>query len=140
MIDHPEFFSRDGIYGDSKGDYTDNLERFIFFGRAAAEVTAKLHADVVHAHDWHAASAAITLRANVAMRSRLPTTSVFFTIHNLAFQGICERELFPLLGIDESWFSVQGLEFYGRVNLMKGAIKRHAGACLLSGAQIRAIC
>src|SRR5438128_1796003 len=45
LIDHPGFFGRDGIYGDSNGDYSDNFQRFIFFGRAAAELAAELHAD-----------------------------------------------------------------------------------------------
>jgi len=122
LIDHPGFFGRDGIYGDKNGDYPDNSQRFIFFGRAAAMTAAMLHPDVLHAHDWHAAVAPIVVRANTAMRSQFATTSSFFTFHNLAFQGICERDLFPLLGIDESWFSINGLEFYGRINLMKGAM------------------
>ena len=122
LIDHPGFFSRDGIYGDKSGDYSDNFRRFIFFGRAAATTAAMLHPDILHAHDWHAAAAPIVARADAAIRSQFATTSSFFTFHNLAFQGICERDLFPLLGIDESWFSITGLEFYGRVNLLKGAV------------------
>jgi starch synthase len=122
LIDHPGFFDRDGIYGDSSGDYLDNLQRYIFFGRAAAATAAMLHPEVVHAHDWHASVAPIVMRANESLRTQFAATSCFFTIHNLAFQGICERDQFPLLGIDESWFSIDNLEFYGRVNLMKGAI------------------
>jgi starch synthase len=122
LIDHPGFFGRDGIYGDEHGDYPDNFQRFIFFGRAAAATAAVLHPDILHAHDWHAAAASIAIRADAALRSQFAATSSFFTIHNLAFQGLCERDLFPLLGIDQSWFSITGLEFYGRVNLVKGAI------------------
>jgi starch synthase len=122
LIDHPGFFAREGIYGDENGDYPDNFQRFIFFGRAAAATAAMLHPDILHAHDWHAAVVPIVVRADAALRQRFAATSSFFTIHNLAFQGVCERDLFPLLGIDESWFSIEGLEFYGRVNLMKGAV------------------
>jgi starch synthase len=122
LIDHPGFFGREGIYGDENGDYPDNFRRFIFFGRAAATTAAMLHPDILHAHDWHAAAAPIVVRADAAIGSQFAATSSFFTIHNLAFQGICERDLFPLLGIDESWFSITGLEFYGRVNLIKGAV------------------
>src|SRR5581483_11661662 len=28
FVDHPEFAFRDGLYGDSRGDYPDNAERF----------------------------------------------------------------------------------------------------------------
>lgn len=122
LIDHPGFFGRDGIYGNQDGDYPDNFQRFIFFGRAAAAAAAMLHPDILHAHDWHAAAAPIVLRADPSIRSQFETTSSFFSIHNLAFQGICERDLFPLLGIDSSWFAINGLEFYGRLNLMKGAV------------------
>ena len=122
LIDHPGFFGRDGIYGDKAGDYPDNFQRFIFFGRAAAATAAMLNPDILHAHDWHAAAAPIVLRADPSIRSQFETTSTVFTIHNLGFQGICERDLFPLLGIDSSWFAINGLEFYGRVNLMKGAV------------------
>ena len=122
LIDHPGFFGREGIYGDKNGDYPDNFQRFIFFGRAAATTAAMLHPDILHAHDWHAAAAPIVMRADAAIRSQFGATSCFFTIHNLAFQGIGERELFPLLGIDESWFSITGLEYFGRINLIKGAI------------------
>ena len=122
LIDHRGFFGREGIYGDKDGDYPDNPRRFIFFGRAAASTAAMLQPDVVHAHDWHAAAAIITLRADPSIRSQFERTSSFFTIHNLAFQGIGERDVFPLLGIDDAWFSMAGLEFYGRVNLLKGAV------------------
>jgi starch synthase len=122
LIDHPGFFGRAGIYGDHNGDYPDNFQRFIFFGRAAAITAALLHPDVLHAHDWHAAAAPIVVRADKALRAQFAATSSFFTIHNLGFQGICERDLFPLLGIEDSWFSITGLEFYGRVNLLKGAV------------------
>jgi starch synthase len=122
LIDHPEFFSRDGLYGDQHGDYPDNFRRFIFFGRAATIIAAMLRPDVLHAHDWHAAAAPISMRTDPAVRHQFAATGSFFTIHNLAFQGIFERELFSMLGIDASWFSINCLEFYGRVNLIKGAV------------------
>jgi starch synthase len=122
LIDHPGFFDREAIYSDERGDYPDNFQRFIFFGRAAAATATILRPDILHAHDWHAAAASIVLHTDPALRSQLATTSSFFTIHNLAFQGIGEHDLFPLLGIDPSWFSIRGLEFYGRLNLMKGAL------------------
>jgi starch synthase len=62
------------------------------------------------------------VHADTTRRSQFAAVSSFFTIHNLAFQGICDRDFFPLLGIDDSWFSIEGLEFFGRVNLIKGAV------------------
>lgn len=123
LIDYPPFFDRAGVYGEGGKDYRDNLRRFIFFGRAAA-LAAATHVgpDVVHAHDWHASMATIAIRADAAMRQRLARAASVFTIHNLAFQGIYDAREFPLLGIDPSYFRIEGLEFFGRINLMKGAI------------------
>jgi starch synthase len=133
LIDHPGFFDREGIYGEGGKDYPDNVRRYIFFGRAAAIAAAELiQPDIVHAHDWHAAVAPIVMRADNGLRERFGHTSAVFTIHNLAFQGIFESADFPLLNIDWSWYSVQCLEFYGRVNLMKGAVVLSDGASTVS--------
>ncbi|MGA2410478.1 MAG: glycogen/starch synthase, partial [Candidatus Binataceae bacterium] len=90
LIDHPGFFARDGIYGGHAGDYTDNLRRYVFFSRAAAVAAGMIRPDVVHAHDWHAATLPILMRADHALRPRFAHTLAVFTIHNLAFQGMCE--------------------------------------------------
>jgi len=122
LIDHPGFFDRDGVYGE-RVDYPDNLQRFVFFGRAAAETLAQLvQPDIIHAHDWHCAVLPIVIRADPALRERFARTAALFTIHNMAFQGIYDRTEFPLLNIDRSFFSTDCLEFFGRINLMKGAI------------------
>jgi starch synthase len=132
LIDHPGFFGRPEIYGTNGVDYPDNARRFIFFGRAAAIVAADLAPDVIHAHDWHAAATVIVARADPALRARLAKTVCAYTIHNVAFQGLFEAYDFPQLGIDWSWYSVPGLEFFGRVNLMKGAVVLADGVSTVS--------
>ncbi|HEY6419573.1 MAG TPA: glycogen synthase GlgA [Candidatus Binataceae bacterium] len=140
LIDHPEYFGRDGIYGEKGADYPDNLRRYIFFGRAAALVSAEIvHPDVVHAHDWHAAVAPIVMRADPALRARFARTLAVFTIHNLAFQGLMERAEFSLLNLDASYFSVDYLEFWGRVNLMKGAVVLSDAASTVSPTYAREV-
>ena len=132
LIDHPGFFARGGIYGETGGDYPDNLRRYIFFGRAAAVVAGLLRPDVVHAHDWHAAALPIVMRADHALRARFAQTLAVFTIHNLAFQGIFPTIDYPLLGLDWSWYTIDYLEFHNQVNLMKGAIMFADGASTVS--------
>ncbi|SRR5579885_103466 len=140
LIDHPGFFGREGVYGERGSDYQDNLRRFIFFGKAAAITAANIvKPDVVHAHDWHAAVSAIMLRADGGLRARSANATVAFTIHNLAFQGIYDVGEFPLLGIDWSYFTIDGLEFYGRMNLMKGAIVLADGVSTVSPAYAREV-
>jgi starch synthase len=133
LIDHRGFFGRDGIYGEHGGDYPDNMRRFIFFSRAAAIVAADtVQPDVVHAHDWHAAATTIAMRADAELTSRFEDTLAILTIHNLAFQGLGAREDFALLNIDKKFFSPGYLEFYGRLNLMKGAIVLADGVSTVS--------
>jgi starch synthase len=140
LIDHPHFFARDGIYGEHGKDFPDNIRRFIFFGRAAATVAADLiKPDVVHAHDWHAASATIVMRADPALSRRFAQTLSVFTLHNLAFQGLGEREDFALLNLEPKYFSMDCLEFFGRLNLMKGAIVLADGVSTVSPGYAREV-
>src|SRR5260370_1624236 len=121
LIEHPGCFDRGGIYGDRGGDYPDNLQRFIFFGRAAAAAAERTRPDIIHAHDWHAAVAPIVIRADPSLAGRFASAVSVFTIHNLAFQGIFQTSDFPLLGIDWSRYSMDRLEFYRLVHLINGA-------------------
>ncbi len=140
LIDHPGFFARDGVYGERGADYADNLRRFVFFGKAAAMTVAELiKPDVMHAHDWHASVATIAARGDAMLKSRLSRTAIAFTIHNLAFQGIYSVSDFPLLGIDWSYFGIEGLEFFGRMNLMKGAVVLSDGASTVSPSYAREV-
>jgi starch synthase len=140
LIDHPGFFGRRGIYGENGIDYPDNMRRFIFFGRAAAVASAEIISpDVLNAHDWHSAAAPIAMRAGNSLRPRFTNALSVFTIHNLAFQGISKREDFALLNLDAAYNSVDYLEFYNHLNLMKGGIVLSDGASTVSPTYAREI-
>ncbi len=140
LVKHPVNFDRAGIYGERGADYPDNLQRYVMFGRAAALVAARfIRPDVLHAHDWHAAVAPIVARADPALRDALGATLTVFTAHNLAFQGIFEAADFGLLNLDRSYFFVECLEFWGRGNLMKGAIVLADGASTVSPTYAREV-
>ncbi|HUY20310.1 MAG TPA: glycogen synthase GlgA [Candidatus Binataceae bacterium] len=140
LIDSPAYFGREGVYGERGTPYSDNFRRYAVFGRAAALAAAELiHPDVVHAHDWHSSMAPIVMRADPALRDRLRDALAIFTVHNLAFQGIFEAGDFALLNLDPSYFSVECLEFWGRINLMKGAIMLADGTSTVSPGYAREI-
>jgi starch synthase len=140
LIEHPGYFGRDGIYGQNGRDYPDNLRRYVFFGRAAAATIARLiKADVVHAHDWHAAVVPIVIGADPVMRESFARTLSVFTIHNLAFQGICDAGEFPLLNLDWKYFSMDCLEFHSNLNLMKGAVTLADAASTVSPTYAREV-
>jgi starch synthase len=50
-------------------------------------------------------------------------TRSLLTIHNLAYQGLFPKEKFGILGLDWSVFSINGLEYYDQINLLKGGIE-----------------
>jgi len=118
------YFLRDGFYGSSSGDYPDNLERFAFFCRRGLRLLEQLgfRADILHCHDWQSSLASVCLKSEESLNPFFRSTASVLTIHNLAYQGIFPAEDFPFTGLPEEMFSVDALEFYGKVNLLKGGL------------------
>ncbi|MBM4455236.1 MAG: glycogen synthase GlgA [Verrucomicrobia bacterium] len=117
-IERDEYFDRAHPYGEGGGDYPDSLDRFVFFSRAALELARHIEPvpEILHANDWH--TALIPALVSVV---HLPMRTVF-TIHNLRYQGEFPGSDFPRLGLPGEMFRPETLEFYGKVNLLKGAI------------------
>ena len=117
-IERDEYFDRPHPYGEGGGDYPDSLDRFVFFSRAALELARHIEPtpEVLHANDWH--TALIPALVSVV---HLPMRTVF-TIHNLRYQGEFTGSDFPRLGLPAEMFRPETLEFYGKVNLLKGAV------------------
>lgn len=118
------YFHRDYLYGTPAGDYPDNHLRFAFFCRGVLEALRGLdfRPDAIHCHDWQTALVPILLKYELPEDPFFAKTAVLFTIHNLAYQGLFPRESLVEMGLDDSLFSIERLEYYGKVNLMKGAI------------------
>ncbi|HVB35031.1 MAG TPA: glycogen synthase GlgA [Patescibacteria group bacterium] len=123
FLDDPEYFDRETLYGGPAGDYPDNPERFAEFSRAAIEF-AKLvwRPDVIHCHDWQTALLPVFLRTLYASDPVLSATACVLTIHNMGYQGLFERSVLGRVGLPERLFSIDELEFFGRVNFLKGGI------------------
>ena len=124
MIERDEYFDRDFLYGTPRGDYPDNAERFAFFSKAALETLRHLgfRPDVIHAHDWQAAIALALLKFVYAQDPFFAYTRSLFTIHNLAYQGLFEKDVLGRIGLPDDLFNMEDLEFYGKVNYLKGGI------------------
>jgi starch synthase len=124
FIQNDKYFNRAGLYGTQKGDYPDNLERFSFFCRECLELLKKIkfRPDIIHVHDWQASCIPIYLKTKFSSDPFYKHCKTLLTIHNLAYQGIFSREEFCQLGLDWSLFNIEGLEFYGKVNILKGGI------------------
>ena len=124
FIQNDKYFNRSGLYGTGKGDYPDNLERFSYFCRKCLELfkQIKFRPDIIHIHDWQTSCIPIYLKTKYSSDPFYKKCKTLLTIHNLAYQGIFAREEFPKLGLDWSIFNMEELEFYGKVNLLKGGI------------------
>jgi starch synthase len=117
-------YDRDGLYGFDSADYPDNPRRFAVLVRAALEFIARRgpRLSVVHAHDWQAALAPVYLETLYAGHPVLGGLASVFTIHNLAFQGIFEADWLPRLDLGWDLFTIDRLEYWHRISLLKGAI------------------
>ena len=123
FIDYPPFFDRDSLYGTPLGDYHDNAERFALFCRAVLESAKILGTpDVLHCHDWQTALIPILLKTLYDEDPAFANTPCVFTIHNIGYQGLFPPEILPLLMLPWDLFTMSKLEFYGKVNFLKGAI------------------
>ncbi|MDR3265763.1 MAG: glycogen synthase [Synergistaceae bacterium] len=80
--------------------------------------------DVFHCHDWATAflPCAFAWHHHYRNFAKARPASVL-TLHNVAHQGIFPPgPFFEESGLDRSCFNMEGVEFYGMVNLLKGAI------------------
>lgn len=117
FLDAAALYDRRGVYGEDGHDYPDNLARFVFLCQSALALMQETWPpDLVHCHDWHTALIPAYLRVR---RSRLPT---LLTVHNLAHQGLFPAEQFGLTGLPAAAFAADGVEFHGRVNLLKAGL------------------
>jgi starch synthase len=123
FIDYPPYFDRDALYGTPLGDYRDNAERFALYSRGVLEACKVLGVpDVFHCHDWQSALIPILLRSVYAEDPALRDAATVFTIHNIGYQGLFPPDTLPLLMLPWDLFTIDKLEFYGKVNLLKGAL------------------
>jgi starch synthase len=123
FIDYPPYFDRDGLYGTPLGDYHDNAERFALFSRAVLEAVKILgRPDVLHCHDWQTGLVPILLKTLYDEDPVFASSPCVFTIHNLGYQGLFQPEILPLLMLPWDLFTMSKMEFYGKVNFLKGAI------------------
>jgi starch synthase len=124
LLENKEYFNRDHLYGLPLEDYPDNAGRFAFFCRGVLELLKRMdyRPDILHCHDWQTALVPLLLKYEYAKDPFFADMSVIYTIHNLAYQGLFTMESLESMGLDSSYFTIDRLEFYGKINLMKGGI------------------
>jgi starch synthase len=122
LVRADRYFDREFLYGTPAEDYPDNAQRFAFFNRAALEILRAYPVDIVHSHDWQTSLAIVFLKTQSARYQETAAAKTLLTIHNLGFQGLFEESKWPYLNLDRKYFTPQFLEFYGKVNFLKGGL------------------
>lgn len=120
---HPRyFFNRGCFYGCE-----DDIERYLYFSRAAIEFMYKnsLNPDIIHLHDWQTAVIA-PLYIDMYQKIGLTKPKVVLTIHNMEYQGKCAPHDLTAIGLDGNEFAqpskMEDNQDPGLVNLLKGGI------------------
>lgn len=123
FVDDAEFFDRPNLYGNKNEDYPDNSARFTEFSRAAIEFAKRVWLpDVIHCHDWQTALVPVLLRTQYAKDPVTRSLPVVLTVHNLGYQGIFPAAALRASGLPDSLFTMDALEFFGKVNFLKGGL------------------
>lgn len=119
LADNYNYFGRPGIYG-----HADDSERFAFFCLAVYQMLLRFDfkPDIIHLNDWHTAPLAMLVRENDKEHPQLSSVSILYTIHNMAYQGVCDRRVFSLFGLKDVVFQMDKVEYYGCFNPMKAGL------------------
>ena len=122
LIGADEYFNRPQIYSTAATGEDDGIVRYALFVRAVLGGMHRLWSapEILHAHDWHAALALMALAWDRPRDWIFDNTATVLTIHNLVYQGMYSRRMFPVLGLPHD--ALPQVDFGGAVNLMKGGI------------------
>jgi starch synthase len=123
FVDEPALFDRPGLYGAGGADYPDNHIRFAVLSKAAIEISRRLfRAHVIHCHDWQASLVPAYLRDPRVADPAMLAVRTLLTIHNLGYQGLFPTSALAEIGLPPQYYTPEGLEFWGRINLLKAGI------------------
>lgn len=125
LLEHDALFDRDGVYGDSAGEFGDNLARFTLLCRGALQLCRYLDfaPDVIHVHDWPTALVPVYLDT-LERSGPLSRAATVLTIHNMGYQGVFGAGELYQTGLDGAAAYAAGIEHGGRLNLLEGGIRR----------------
>ena len=124
-VDPEGMFNREELYGENGTEYPDNLERFSAWNHALLHLPAVVgfFPDILHANDWQTALSIPLLPHVIRPSLAVTPMKTLLSIHNLAFQGVYPLDQWHLTGLPSSYNRFDGLEYHGRLSLLKGGIQ-----------------
>jgi len=119
------FIKTDQLF-DSKNIYDeDNIFlKTSFFCDASLKTIKEIEPDtnVINVNDWHTSLIPVYLKTNYYEDVLLRKKATVLTIHNIGYQGLFESNVLSIAGLPSYLFNMEALEFYGKVNILKGGI------------------
>lgn len=141
LVDSAEYFRRPGNpYLQKDGsDWPDNAERFALFARAIValalgQADPGWKPELVHCNDWQ------TGLVPALLSEHEPRPATLFSIHNLSYQGLFPAATFTALGLPDTLWSIDGLEFNNMLSFLKGGIATADWVTTVSPSYAKEIC
>lgn len=121
MIANDYYYSSEKVY-----EGPDPAEPEIFFSAAIIYALKELDfkPDILHVNDWHTALVPVYLKTVFRDDPFYKDTATVLTLHNIGapYQGRIDRSYMEFAGLPDYLYNIDGLEFYGQINLLKGGI------------------
>lgn len=141
FVDIPElFFRAGGPYMTATAyEWPDNAERFAAFCRVIAlaakdQLGMDWQPELVHCNDWQTG----LVPALLSLEASRPAT--VFTIHNISYAGIFSRAIFDKLKLPSGLWSMDGIEYFGKMSFLKGGVAMADMVTTVSPSYAKEIC
>ncbi|MBR2275817.1 MAG: glycogen synthase GlgA [Lachnospiraceae bacterium] len=121
FIDNEYYFAGAVPYGDILWD----IEKFIFFSRAALSILPVIgfKPDIIHCHDWQTGLIPVYLKERFHDGDFFRDIKSVMTIHNLKFQGNWDVPTIKAFSdLPAYFFTPDKLESYKDANMLKGGL------------------
>ena len=121
MIANNHYYSSEKVY-----EGHDPAKPEIFFSAAVLYALKELDfkPDVLHVNDWHTALIPVYLKTVFRDDPFFEDVATVLTLHNIGapYQGRIDKSYMKFAGLPDYLYNIDGLEFYGQINLLKGGI------------------
>jgi len=118
FVVNDEYYKRDNLYSEPDGDYRDNDLRFSYFSKAITSfaVESDFKPDIINLNDWQTGLVPVYLKLLGA------EVKTLFTVHNIGYQGLFKKDALERIGVPQSFYKIDGMEYYGKISFLKAGI------------------
>lgn len=120
LLDQPELFTDPQVY-PRESSLIATLP-FAFLSLGALEFSRIWKPDIYHVHDWPGGLLPAALAWHRHYRTMWQDFDTVLSIHNMAHQWILAPGALEAWGFGRDAFTMDRMEFYGSLNVLKGAI------------------